>query len=97
MSLEWQHKNATLIFSIDSILNRSQGILWIQYAIVKHIHLSLGETVGLESHEIPHRNFLCGLGLADSVMMVVAAMVGSGIFIVPAEMAPPDWERSVGS
>src|SRR2546428_3355088 len=34
----------------------------------------------------------CGLGLFDSTMFVVGAMIGSGIFIVPAEMA-----RNVGS
>ncbi len=33
-----------------------------------------------------------GLGLFDSIMIVVGAMIGSGIFIVPAEMA-----RNVGS
>ena len=33
-----------------------------------------------------------GLGLFDSTMVVVGAMIGSGIFIVPAEMA-----RNVGS
>ncbi|HTC76629.1 MAG TPA: amino acid permease, partial [Edaphobacter sp.] len=33
-----------------------------------------------------------GLGLFDSTMFVVGAMIGSGIFIVPAEMA-----RNVGS
>jgi basic amino acid/polyamine antiporter, APA family len=38
------------------------------------------------------RNFTRGLGLFDSVMLVVGAMIGSGIFIVPAEMA-----RQIGS
>ena len=37
-------------------------------------------------------SFVRGLGLFDSTMMVVGAMVGSGIFIVPAEMA-----RRIGS
>jgi APA family basic amino acid/polyamine antiporter len=38
------------------------------------------------------RNFTRGLGLFDSTMLVVGAMIGSGIFIVPAEMA-----RNLGS
>ena len=36
--------------------------------------------------------FVRGLGLFDSVMIVIGIMIGSGIFIVPAEMA-----RQVGS
>ncbi len=39
--------------------------------------------------------FLRGLGLFDSIMVVVGIMIGSGIFIVPAEMsrliASPGW------
>jgi APA family basic amino acid/polyamine antiporter len=38
------------------------------------------------------RNFLRGLNLFDSITLVVGAMIGSGIFIVPAEMA-----REIGS
>ena len=38
------------------------------------------------------RKFARGLNLFDSTMLVVGAMIGSGIFIVPAEMA-----RHVGS
>lgn len=38
------------------------------------------------------REFARGLNLFDSTMLVVGAMIGSGIFIVPAEMA-----RYVGS
>ena len=38
------------------------------------------------------RNFSRGLGLFDSVILVVGAMIGSGIFIVPAEMS-----RQMGS
>ena len=38
------------------------------------------------------REFTRGLGLFDSTMLVVGAMIGSGIFIVPAEMA-----RNLGS
>jgi len=39
-----------------------------------------------------HREFTRGLGLFDATMLVVGAMIGSGIFIVPAEMA-----RNIGS
>lgn len=38
------------------------------------------------------RHFRRGLGIFDSVMVVVGVMVGSGIFIVPAEMS-----RQIGS
>ena len=38
------------------------------------------------------RHFSRGLGLFDSVMLVIGVMIGSGIFIVPAEMA-----RQIGS
>jgi len=38
------------------------------------------------------RKFMSGLSLFDSTMLVIGAMIGSGIFIVPAEMA-----RHVGS
>ncbi|HXJ88303.1 MAG TPA: amino acid permease [Candidatus Binatia bacterium] len=44
---------------------------------------SIGE--GNESHK--QRELTRGLDLFDSTMMVVGAMIGSGIFIVPAEMA----------
>jgi APA family basic amino acid/polyamine antiporter len=41
------------------------------------------------------RDFARGLGLFDSIMVVVGIMIGSGIFIVPAEMsrliASPGW------
>src|SRR5665213_639012 len=40
-------------------------------------------------------DFKRGLGLFDSIMVVVGIMIGSGIFIVPAEMsrliASPGW------
>jgi APA family basic amino acid/polyamine antiporter len=42
--------------------------------------------------ETPEKSFKRGLGLFDSVMVVVGIMVGSGIFIVPAEMS-----REIGS
>jgi basic amino acid/polyamine antiporter, APA family len=45
----------------------------------------------LPSHSKP-RDFARGLTLFDSIMLVVGAMIGSGIFIVPAEMA-----RNIGS
>jgi hypothetical protein len=38
------------------------------------------------------REFTRSLTLFDSIMLVVGAMIGSGIFIVPAEMA-----RHIGS
>jgi APA family basic amino acid/polyamine antiporter len=38
------------------------------------------------------RTFVRGLGLFDSIMIVVGVMIGSGIFIVPAEMG-----REIGS
>jgi APA family basic amino acid/polyamine antiporter len=47
---------------------------------------------GSETTEQAPRNFARGLNLFDSTMMVVGAMIGSGIFIVPAEMA-----RQIGS
>jgi basic amino acid/polyamine antiporter, APA family len=42
--------------------------------------------------KIETTHFVRGLGLFDSVMIVIGVMIGSGIFIVPAEMA-----RNVGS
>src|SRR5882762_7439697 len=50
------------------------------------------ETTSPQALTIKHRNFARRLGLFDSVMLVVGAMIGSGIFIVPAEMA-----RQIGS
>ena len=41
---------------------------------------------------VENRGFTRGLGLFDSTMLVVGAMIGSGIFIVPAEMS-----RDIGS
>jgi len=40
----------------------------------------------------PHTGFVRELGLFDSSMVVIGAMIGSGIFIVPADMA-----RNIGS
>jgi len=45
-----------------------------------------------EDPELKPREFARGLGLFDCVMVVVGAMIGSGIFIVPAEIA-----RQIGS
>jgi basic amino acid/polyamine antiporter, APA family len=50
----------------------------------------VGET--LEPSDFKPREFARGLTLFDSTMLVVGAMIGSGIFIVPAEMA-----RNIGS
>ena len=50
------------------------------------------ETTGPQALTIRPRNFARRLGLFDCVMLVVGAMIGSGIFIVPAEMA-----RQIGS
>jgi basic amino acid/polyamine antiporter, APA family len=52
----------------------------------------LSETPDLSPVDREHREFTRGLGLFDSTMLVVGAMIGSGIFIVPAEMA-----RNIGS
>src|SRR5215469_2137427 len=41
---------------------------------------------------LPDSGFQRSLGLFDSIMVVVGVMIGSGIFIVPAEMA-----REIGS
>src|SRR5450756_2617294 len=40
----------------------------------------------------PDTGFVRGLGLFDSVMVVIGVMIGSGIFIVSADMA-----RDIGS
>ena len=50
---------------------------------------------GDEEENSGPRHFTRGLGLFDSSMIVIGIMVGSGIFIVPAEMArliaSPGW------
>jgi hypothetical protein len=70
-----------------------------QYAIVKpnppnEVALLTGKLTRSdpEPPSPEHRNFSRGLGLSDSVMLVVGAMIGFGIFIVPAEMS-----RQIGS
>jgi APA family basic amino acid/polyamine antiporter len=50
------------------------------------------DTSGSEATDQNLRKFARGLNLFDATMFVVGAMIGSGIFIVPAEMA-----RHVGS
>jgi APA family basic amino acid/polyamine antiporter len=46
----------------------------------------------MQAEKTEKAHFVRGLGLFDSVMIVIGVMIGSGIFIVPAEMA-----RNVGS
>ncbi|MGH9615704.1 MAG: APC family permease [Acidobacteriaceae bacterium] len=52
-------------------------------------------SVQVEEEKSGPRDFTRGLGLFDSSMIVIGIMVGSGIFIVPAEMArliaSPGW------
>jgi hypothetical protein len=49
-------------------------------------------SVASEAASPPAAGFVQGLGLFDCVMIVAGAMIGSGIFIVPAAMA-----REIGS
>jgi basic amino acid/polyamine antiporter, APA family len=53
------------------------------------------DPIGDEAEPSAPRHFARGLGLFDSSMIVVGIMVGSGIFLVPAEMArliaSPGW------
>jgi basic amino acid/polyamine antiporter, APA family len=84
-------------------MGRHAGILWIQYAIVKPdsgprcrspIANIAGkfDPVAIEPVAPRSRELTCGLNLFDATMVVVGAMIGSGIFIVPSEMA-----RNIGS
>ena len=41
--------------------------------------------------------FTRGLGLYDSTMVVVGSMIGSGIFLVSADMAQNDWQPGVAA
>ena len=59
--------------------------------VIRSLTARLEPTTRESSHLEP-RELSRGLGLFDSVMVVVGAMIGSGIFIVPAEMA-----RHIGS
>ena len=79
-------------------------ILCIQYPLVKHIRAtgvkeakvdSTHSTAQMQSHSKSNTreaDFVRGLGLFDSTMLVVGVMIGSGIFIVSAEMS-----REIGS
>src|SRR5437773_2134517 len=51
-----------------------------------------GSTSPEPAHSADHSGFVRELGMFDSVMIVIGTMIGSGIFIVPAEMA-----RELGS
>ena len=51
-----------------------------------------GSTSPEPAHSADHSDFVRELGMFDSVMIVIGTMIGSGIFIVPAEMA-----RELGS
>lgn len=51
-----------------------------------------GSTQSSSNEACADRSFVRGLGLFDSVMVVIGVMIGSGIFIVSAEMA-----RDIGS
>ncbi len=50
------------------------------------------QSVASEAASPPATGFVQGLGLFDCVIIVAGAMIGSGIFIVPAAMA-----REIGS
>src|SRR5215831_13190346 len=52
----------------------------------------LEHVAGTAAAPAPDRGFVRGLNLFDSVMIVVGAMIGSGIFIVSADMS-----RLIGS
>jgi basic amino acid/polyamine antiporter, APA family len=73
------------------LISRHRGILWIQYAIVKlkftRIKNVPPKSTGEGNSPQNQRALTRGLNLFDSTMLVVGAMIGSGIFIVPAEMA----------
>src|SRR3989442_13509616 len=51
-----------------------------------------GQAAICDATEARDTGFIRGLGLFDSVMIVVGVMIGSGIFIVSADMA-----RQIGS
>jgi len=53
---------------------------------------SQAKTQTVPENTLPDSGFQRSLGLFDSIMVVVGVMIGSGIFIVPAEMA-----REIGS
>jgi basic amino acid/polyamine antiporter, APA family len=57
----------------------------------RQTYLQQGSLLALKQ-ALPPAEFTRGLSLFDSTMLVVGAMIGSGIFIVPAEMS-----RQIGS
>jgi amino acid permease len=73
---------------MDTICNRQTES---SEKVIRSLTARLEPTTRESSHLEP-RELSRGLGLFDSVMVVVGAMIGSGIFIVPAEMA-----RHIGS
>src|SRR5580693_1608820 len=73
---------------MDTICNRQTQIPSLRYlALIEQYTPQGSEPPTVKSDELAR-----GLGLFDSTMLVVGAMIGSGIFIVPAEMA-----RNIGS
>jgi basic amino acid/polyamine antiporter, APA family len=73
---------------MDTICNRQTQIPSPRYLALIEKHTPQGS----EPESLKPREFARGLTLFDSTMLVVGAMIGSGIFIVPAEMA-----RNIGS
>jgi len=71
---------------MDTICNRQTQLFSEQ------VNRALTAKAAPANREPSMREFSRGLGLFDSTMVVVGAMIGSGIFIVPAEMA-----RHIGS
>jgi basic amino acid/polyamine antiporter, APA family len=70
---------------MDTICNRQTEFLFSGA-------LRLTAKLERKGPDLKPREFARGLGLFDCIMVVVGAMIGSGIFIVPAEMA-----RHIGS
>ena len=72
-----------LSYFMDTICNRqTQSSQKVIHSLTARL-----EQITRESSDLEPREFSRGLGLFDSTMVVVGAMIGSGIFIVPAEMA----------
>src|SRR5580658_11358099 len=68
---------------MDTICNRqTQSSQQVIHSLTARL-----EPISRESSDLEPREFSRDLGLFDSIMVVVGAMIGSGIFIVPAEMA----------
>jgi APA family basic amino acid/polyamine antiporter len=68
---------------MDTICNRqTQSSQKVIHSLTAGLEQTTPESSNLEPRELSR-----GLGLFDSIMVVVGAMIGSGIFIVPAEMA----------